>query len=153
MLLSGRKIFAQCPKKKQKLELFHDHIFPQNWSQGQLECMFSLPPQRTFFLKFRKELKLINFKKSNCSPKKLLWKKCSSHNSTASFLVSRQNNFGQGLERFTKLSFFQYKNFSLIMILRTGRIKFWQPCGKFFCLKADIFQLKVQTNRRIHEFS
>ena len=133
--------FSLNVRKRLKIELFQVNIFPQNWSPGQLECMFLLS-QRTFCLKFRKDLELIIFKKVFVTQKATLEKKCSSHYSAASFSVSRQNNFGRSLERFTKLSSFQYKNCSLILDLWTGRRKFWQPCGKHFAWRPTFFRSK-----------
>ena len=134
MLLSERKVVARC-QKNEKFELFQVNIFPRNWYPGKLECMFFLP-QQTFYPKFRKKFKNHKFLESICSSEKLLWKKCSSHYTTASFLVPRQNNFAQCPKIFTKLSFFQCKNCSLILILWTGGIKFWWPCWHSFIARS-----------------
>ena len=124
---------------EKKVRNFEVHIFPQNWSKGQLECII-LIPQRPFFLKIRKEVKTHHFQESICYPKSYSGKKCSSHYFAASFSVSCQNNFGRSLERFTKLSSFQNKNCSPISILWTSRIKFSQPCGNFFARRPTFFR-------------
>ena len=61
MLLSGRNVFAECPKKI-KIRTFPSQHFPSKLipEDTQLQCMFSLT-QRTFFLKLRNYLRTHKF--------------------------------------------------------------------------------------------
>ena len=75
-----------------------------------------------------------------CSPKNLFWKKNAILTTPPQVFSITPEQFRSKSEKFTKLSSFHYKNCSLILILWTGRTKFWQTCWNFFAGRPTYFR-------------
>ena len=150
MLLSGRKIFANVRKQFIKRTFSSQH-FSSKMIPRTVGMHVFITATDVFSKNPKGVKKLINFKKVFV-PQKATLEKMQFSLLHRKFFSITPEQFRSRSGKLTKLSFFQFKNCSLIMILRTGRIKFWQPCGNFFAWRPTFFSSKSKPTEEFMNF-